>query len=576
MDRQAAYDLFKCFLEKRGLKGTDLRKELPGLLAYGVAKGCFADPNQVFEEAEWRRFRDKMWEAVLDDCKMAKKLSKAWRAIKNALKQYQAEQRAAQVASARLGIPVSSRSGEGATLSGASYPLPLATNTVFLPAGSNSAAAALPAAPLLEPASPAASPCSAAAPVSPAGPPVPQLANSPAAVRIANERRKAWREIAGDAIAAGDRTAADTFLEIACPVVYAPNPAGGLQATITTLDWKWLAQLRAAVTECGIHGEPTRQMLDYLWSGHILLPSDIKGLLKLVLTQHPQLLFNAHWQAACQESVAMQRQTGDPLHGITLDELMGIGAYLRTEAQALLGPDKLREAMRLARVRLDRVKSPGGIPSYMGIKQGRDEPFGLFIDRVASAIQTAGDPEYMHGALLKQCALQNCNSTTRGILVTLPGTWTIEEALERMAQIPVGPQGMLVEAVKDLGSSLKEQAQAAQSQVLAALAPLQASATRCSGRGSAHVRCFRCNAVGHRQKNCPAGAVWCHHCRSDPHSDSSCMRDGLGNVWRSAKRNGSRAQTQIVSPKSDILVTQTAQPSTQPPAAVSDWTWRPQ
>ncbi|NXU80842.1 POK9 protein, partial [Oreotrochilus melanogaster] len=35
-------------------------------------------------------------------------------------------------------------------------------------------------------------------------------------------------------------------------------------------------QLRATVSESGIQGEPTRQMLDYIWGGNILLPSDIK------------------------------------------------------------------------------------------------------------------------------------------------------------------------------------------------------------------------------------------------------------------------------------------------------------
>lgn len=48
-----------------------------------------------------------------------------------------------------------------------------------------------------------------------------------------------------------------------------------------------------------------------------------------------------------------------------------------------------------------------------------------------------------------------------------------------MSQIPFGPQAMLVEAVKELGASIKEQAQVSQNQVLATLAPLQASLRAC-------------------------------------------------------------------------------------------------
>ncbi|KAK1208907.1 POK9 protein, partial [Pygoscelis papua] len=40
-------------------------------------------------------------------------------------------------------------------------------------------------------------------------------------------------------------------------------------------------QLRATVSESGIKGEPTRQMLDYIWGTNILLPGDIRSIMKL-------------------------------------------------------------------------------------------------------------------------------------------------------------------------------------------------------------------------------------------------------------------------------------------------------
>ena len=74
MERQAAYDLFTCFLRKRQIKGVDLQKELHGLLAYGYAKGFFQDPHLVHDLTEWRKFGDAIWQAVLDDDKTAKKM----------------------------------------------------------------------------------------------------------------------------------------------------------------------------------------------------------------------------------------------------------------------------------------------------------------------------------------------------------------------------------------------------------------------------------------------------------------------------------------------------------------------
>ncbi|NWI52456.1 GA113 protein, partial [Calyptomena viridis] len=556
MERQA-YDLFTCFLEKRQVKGIDLCKELPGLLAYGFAQGFFQNPHTVHEITEWRKFGDKLWGATLDDDKTAKKLGKQWRVIYNTLLQYQIEQKAAQKATEAV--------DKNGTYNMWPEPSPSATTTVLLPSQPQSSDSTCSDSPNTsrEPSAPSPP---WPEPPSPSSEPVPG-AESDLAEAIARERREAWAALTKEVMGTGDKQAVKAAMEIACPVTFTPV-AGRLQAQITALDWKLLVQLRATVSQFGVTSEPAKQMLDYIWNAYILLPNDCRNIAKLIFSEHQRLLFGAHWQAFCTESVAARRQPGDPLHGLTMDELMGTGPYMRTEAQAILGPEKLRESMRLVRAAIDRVKAPGGTPSYMGIKQGREEALGIFVDRVAAAIEQAGVPEYMKGAMLKQCILQNSNQTTKNVLHTLGAHWGIEELLERMANIPVGPQAMLVEAINNLGIVLKEQAAAAQNQVLAALALLQATAAN-SARPPSNGRqkCFRCGGLGHIRRECRVTAVWCSNCRSDTHSSGACRRrSGNGKPSASSRR----AQTQVAAANTSI------HPSSLQQQEASGWTRQPQ
>ncbi|TRZ15150.1 hypothetical protein HGM15179_011935 [Zosterops borbonicus] len=180
---------------------------------------------------------------------------------------------------------------------------------------------------------------------------------------------------------------------------------------------------------------------------------------------------------------------------------MGTRPFSNSDHQALRGPDKLRETMQLTLEALGRVKITARMPIYMNIKQSREESFAQIVDKVSAAIdQTPDVQEWMKGALLRQCLLQNCNLATRTILASLPGNASIEEMLEQMSRFPVGPQAMLVEAVKESVEAVKQLGEALrggqeqQTQALAALAPLRAASTAKTGPAPARkITCSRCD-----------------------------------------------------------------------------------
>ncbi|RMC11181.1 hypothetical protein DUI87_12094 [Hirundo rustica rustica] len=279
MDKQEAYDLFTAFLQKRQIKRLNLGKELPELLEYGYSQGFFINPHTVHELVEWRRFGDKLWELTLDDDKTAKKMSKLWRVVHNELLLCQAEKRAA-----REVVSAQEKNKDYHPFLGTSTPNPPVFTTIHLPAS---------APPLAEVESRQGANNIREPPRSPgnAAPVLPQVAMFPdsqepipgaesdLAGAMARERHEVWAALAQQGAEQSDKDMLEAASDcLAFPVTFTPNPAGGLQATVTVLDWKMLAQLRSTVGQYGVTSEPAKQMLEYLFNAHVLLPADIKGI----------------------------------------------------------------------------------------------------------------------------------------------------------------------------------------------------------------------------------------------------------------------------------------------------------
>ncbi|RMB89080.1 hypothetical protein DUI87_34538 [Hirundo rustica rustica] len=399
MDRQAAYDLFASLLKRRGVKGLDLDKDLPSLLGHAASYGFFANPHAVHELAEWRKYGDKLWELVLDDDKSAKKMSKFWKIVQNELLKCEAEKQAV--------VAAKEAQGKNKIYYGhPSDPNPPGVAFVDLPP---------PQPPPTAPPLPSnADPLSPTPPDAPATEPFPG-ALSDLAEAMAQGRRETWAALAQQGwqredpeLAAAAQEQIDTC---AFPVIFQPNPQGGQRAELVNLDWKLLSQLRATVASYGVMSEPAKQMLEFLFNANLLLPSDIRGISKLIYTPHQRLLFEARWREEAAVSAALPRPQGDPLTGLTMNELMGQGPFHRIEAQVALGQEKLREAMAVARRAMGKIRAPGGTPIYMGIKQGRDEPLGSFVDKIIEALSKAAHSANLHSSatMIGQLAAAVCS-----------------------------------------------------------------------------------------------------------------------------------------------------------------------
>lgn len=62
-----------------------------------------SNPDSFFDESEWRRCGDTIWDQVTDGDKLAKKLQSQWHNVMNCLQKYKMEQVIATMAATQLG-----------------------------------------------------------------------------------------------------------------------------------------------------------------------------------------------------------------------------------------------------------------------------------------------------------------------------------------------------------------------------------------------------------------------------------------------------------------------------------------
>jgi len=224
-----------------------------------------------------------------------------------------------------------------------------------------------------------------------------------------------WREVIENAVIEGQKLPKSLT---AFPVFTQGN-----QQIWAPFDWKTVSQLQKTVMNYGLDNKQVMMLVTTFFKYQILVPADARALLELMLPPTAFMLWKDKWRDKCEVAIMQNLHLGvdDPLCVVTLDQLMGTGAFRDGAAQAALHPRILQQSQSLALAaltELPQIAKP--VLPYMQIRQGPDEPYMHFIDRLKEALDVAPNlPSEAKGAVGKDLAFQNASTQRQQIIASL-------------------------------------------------------------------------------------------------------------------------------------------------------------
>ncbi|NWS66193.1 GAK8 protein, partial [Crotophaga sulcirostris] len=272
----------------------------------------------------------------------------------------------------------------------------------------------------------------------PSAPPITELYPPPYADTPTKHRHESrWSGVIRDAILEGDWQPASN---IVMPIVMG---AGGPQ--YEQHDWKVLQQVKKTVQENGIKSEATRAALDWIFTADVNSPHDCRNLARLLLSPSQQIIWDREWMRLAGLEAMRQRDTNDPLHGITPEMITGKGPFADMTVQ-LQYPNTLHHlTAQLARQAFYAVPDENPVPSFTNVKQGLTESFIHFIDRLSAALASQTDMnEDTKQTMFKLLAFENANSKTKETLATLPKGADVGDMIELANRAQNSLQGKLI------------------------------------------------------------------------------------------------------------------------------------
>lgn len=178
-----------------------------------------------------------------------------------------------------------------------------------------------------------------------------------------------------------------------------------------------------AIADKGLNSAMVSTLIDGVFGGDDMLPFDIKQTCRLIFDGAGMIVFKQEWEDNCARRLAQVTGADHPLHGSSLQRLMGTDPTMITpqaQAQGL----RAHEVMTTTRAAREAIRTASRViakPSpWSTIKQNESESFTQFVDRLQAAVDSSTLPAEAKGPVVTDCLRQQCSSKTKEILRSLP------------------------------------------------------------------------------------------------------------------------------------------------------------
>ncbi|KAF4794819.1 hypothetical protein TURU_098485 [Turdus rufiventris] len=239
-------------------------------------------------------------------------------------------------------------------------------------------------------------------------------------------------------------------------------------------------------------------LIDSVFGGDDMLPFDIKQTCRLIFHGAGRIVFKQEWEDNCVKQLALVTGADPPLRGSSIQRLMGTDPTVITP-QALAEGLRAHEVTITTHAAREAIRTASKViarPSpWSTIKQNESESFTQFVDHLQAALDSSALlPEAM-SPVLADCLRQQCNSTAKDILRSLPPGSNVAAMIRHVT---------------------KEEH----------LAPIQAAVRTAI---TSVMECFKCGQAGHMAANCPQS-------RRPPPAAPPCQGKLRGPCWACGKK----------------------------------------
>jgi len=233
-------------------------------------------------------------------------------------------------------------------------------------------------------------------------------------------------------------------IKIAC-ADWAPLAALAFQVWVTDggqrvhspINPKDIQAIFKAIADKGLNSAMVSTLIDGVFGGDDMLLFDIKQTCRLIFDRARMIVFKQEWEDYHARQLAQVTGADHPLHGSSLQRLMGTDPIMFTpqaQTQGLWAHEVIttthaaREAIRTA----SRVIAKPS--SWSTIKQSESESFTQFVDRLQAAVDSSALPAEAKGPVIAECLRQQCSSTTKEILRSLLAGSSIADMIKHVAK----------------------------------------------------------------------------------------------------------------------------------------------